>query len=113
MKCCKYCKEEFESNTRYIDHIENFSENEWPHSKSRTTEELVREITMDGNDFRCSSNIRERLNCLMQWDDIPEDKKQSVKTECEKAMITIDEAYSKARNIAESLTKIEKHCYKN
>lgn len=106
---CEYCGRSFVSEYwegGYIDHYENFATNHMCYGKD--VEHDIKEICFHGNDLREDDDIKERLNCYLKWDNVPDDIKAEVKEKCEFLMNKIKKAKEKAEHIVCDCTMLER-----
>lgn len=68
----------------------------------------IRELCFDGNDLREDTDIKERLNCYLKWDNIPDDVKNIVKEKCDFLTKKILKAKNNAVEIVSGMTMLER-----
>lgn len=88
----------------YIDHCFNFSEQK----HFGDVEHNIKDICYKGNEMREDTDIMERLNCYLQWNDIPDDIKNEVKKRCQHAIEKIQSAKKLAKEIISDKTMLER-----
>lgn len=108
---CEFCGKYFCSEygeDGYIDHYENFSRPDKHQYMSRNVETALKNIIFDGNDLRYIENIKSRLNCFLEWNDIDEKIKNETKEYCEIAIKNIEKSQNKADKVVSEMTELEK-----
>ena len=106
---CEHCGKVFYSKYYtggYIDHYENFSRHRNAFGKDINRD--IREICYDGNDLREDKDIKERLECYLKWDNIPDDFKNHVKEKCDFLINKILKVKEHATEIVSGMTMLER-----
>ena len=106
---CEHCGKVFYSKYYtggYIDHYENFSRHR--NSLGKDINRDIREICFDGNNLREDTDIKERLNCYLKWDNISDDVKNVVKEKCDFLTNKILKAKNNAVEIVSGMTMLER-----
>lgn len=106
---CEHCGKVFYSKYYtggYIDHYENFSSHK--NSFGKDIDSDIRKICFNGNNIREDGDIRERLNCYLKWDNIPDDVKNIVKEKCDFLTNKILKAKNNAVEIVSGMTMLER-----
>lgn len=106
---CEHCGKVFYSKYYtggYIDHYENFSNHK--NSFGKDIDEDIRKICFNGNNLREDTDIKERLNCYLKWDNIPDDVKNIVKEKCDFLTKKILKAKNNAVEIVSGMTMLER-----
>lgn len=105
---CEYCGRSFISEYwegGYIDHYENFAAHHMCYGKD--VEHDIKEICFHNNDLRDDDDIKERLNCYLKWDNVPDDIKIEVKEKVENAVQKIRKTKQNVENTISNCTKLE------
>lgn len=108
---CEYCGKHFYSRYfvgGYIDHYENFAQNK--EYFGNDIDDDVMEICFNGNEIREIDDIKERLFCYMQWDNISDNFKETVSNHCNFLIDKVQKAEEKAKKLVEGLTMLERRC---
>lgn len=106
---CEHCGKVFYSKYYtggYIDHYENFSKHR--NSLGKDINRDIRELCFNGNNLREDTDIKERLNCYLKWDNIPDDVKNIVKEKCDFLTNKILKAKNNAVEIVSGMTMLER-----
>lgn len=90
----------------YIDHYRNFARNR-EHFGNNINEDIM-EICFNGNEVRESADIKARLFCYMQWDNISDNFKETVLNHCNFLIDKVQKAEEKAKKLVEGLTMLER-----
>lgn len=107
--CCDYCGKYFYSKHYaggYIDHYRNFAQNK--EYFGNDIDDDVMEICFNGNEIREIDDIKERLFCYMQWDNISDNFKETVSNHCNFLIDKVQKAEEKAKKLVEGLTMLER-----
>lgn len=106
---CEYCGKHFFSKHYtggYIDHYRNFAQNK--EYFGNDIDDDVMEICFKGNEIREIDDIKERLFCYMQWENISDKFKEEVSEHCHYLIDKIEKAEQKAKQLVEGLTMLER-----
>ena len=109
--CCEYCGKHFFSKHYtggYIDHYRNFAQNK--EYCGNDIDDDIMEICFKGNEIREIDDIKERLFCYMQWDNISDNFKAKVSNHCNLLIDKVQKAEQKAKELVKGLTMLERRC---
>lgn len=108
---CEFCGRVFYDkywDGGYIDHYMNFSSPDHHKWTGKDVDTAFREIVKKGNDYRSIDDIKNRLNCFMQWPDVSEEVKDGTRCKCEFLIHKMGEAKLKAQKIVSEMTMLER-----
>ena len=108
---CEYCGKRFFSKHYtggYIDHYRNFAQNK--EYFGNDIDDDIMEICFKGNEIREIDDIKERLFCYMQWENISDNFKAKVSNHCNFLIDKVQKAEQKAKELVKGLTMLERRC---
>lgn len=111
LKRCKICGKIFCTDyglMGYIDHVNNFSGDNFRYYCNSNASNAVQEITTHGNEIRSLEDIKERLNCFLKWPDVSDDVKEETKRRCEFLIDKMQKSQDKADKIVSGMTSLER-----
>lgn len=108
---CEFCGEKFFDkywDGGYIDHYVNFSSPERHKWTGKDADTAFENIVKNGNDYRSIEDIKNRLNCFMQWPDVSDEVKNEARCKCEFLIDKMKKAKDKVENIVSGMTMLER-----
>lgn len=109
---CEFCGKKIYSEYvegGYIDHYSNFSAPAKHKYIGKNANNAVYAITINNKEnYRAIHDIKERLNCFLQWNDVSGEVKAETKKIVDSLIDEIEKAQEKAKEIVSGMTRIER-----